>query len=81
MSPFGITVQGTKERVLERISAAKTAKITGQGHPLSPEAEKVYDVFLEYIGGLPDGSNVSLSLHVLCNVDEPQAAVPRNVGA
>lgn len=81
MPPFGITVSGTRERVLERIAAAKDAKVTGHGHPLTPEAEKIYTVFEEYIGGMPEGSQVSLSLHVLCNVTTPEAAGPRNVGA
>lgn len=81
MFPFGITVQGTKEYVLERIGAAKESKVTGNGHPLSPEAEKIYAVFEEYIGGMPAGSRVSLSLHVMYNAEllEPQGA--RAVGA
>lgn len=81
MFPFGITVQGTKEYVLERIAAAKEAKVTGHGHPLTPEAEKIYEVFEGYIGGMPGGSRVSLSVHVMCNVEQPEAAGPRAVGA
>ena len=81
MAPFGITVSGTKEHVLERIAAAKDAKVTGQGHPLTPEGEKIYEVFEEYISKIPDGSTVSLSVHVNCNYSVPQPSWLREVGA
>lgn len=81
MNAISITVSGSRERVLERLKAARESNVSGMGDPLTDEGHAVFQIFQDYVGGLPAGSQVSLILHAQCNYSVPPSAQPREVGA
>lgn len=81
MNPISITVSGSRERVLERLKAARDANISGTGHPLSDEGHSVFRVFQDYVEKIPEGSQVSLTIHAMCNYTAPPSGQPNTVGA
>lgn len=80
MSPFGLTVSGDKVKVLDRIAHVRNSRVDTGANPVNDAGLQLLDFFENYVRGIPDGSQVSLSVHVSCNYTAPDTTVNRQVG-
>lgn len=72
MEPFGVTVNGDKKRVFDRLdeTAAK-----------NEAARNIIYAVKDHVAALPDNAQISLSLSVMLNYSaEPLSTGPREVG-
>ena len=71
MQPFGVTVNGSKQRVFDRLEETADK---------NEAARNIIHAVRDHVAALPDNAQISLSLSVMLNYTAEPLAGPREVG-